>query len=83
MTKFEQGLLKGAKIVLYHGGSWALLTLMTYIVSQASVPGWFVTAFTHVGLPLATINALWAGVVQAVQNKMPNGTTIDTAPPQA
>ena len=83
MTSFEQGLLKAAKVLLYHVGSIFLVGLCVYVGSQASVPTWFSSALVGFGLPVAVINAIWAGIEQATASKLPSGTTIDTAPPTA
>ena len=80
MTSFEQGLLKSAKILLYHLGSIFLVGLAVYVTQQASIPSWFSSALVGFGLPVAVVNAVWAGIEQAAANKLPSSLTIDTAP---
>jgi hypothetical protein len=64
MTKFEQALLHAAKVALHIIWSTFLLTLFVYFANHASVPAWFSTDFVRYGVPLATINVIWSGIVE-------------------
>ena len=73
MTNFEQGLLKAAKVVLYHAGAIFLVGISVYVAHQSTIPAWFGSALTGFGIPVAVVNAVWAGIEQAVQNVPPAG----------
>ena len=71
ITMFEQALLKAAKVALYHIGSIFLMGIAVYLMQHQTAPVWFTSAVTHVGIPVALINSIWAGIEQALQAKLP------------
>lgn len=75
MTKFDQALLKTAKVAGHMALVAAVYLVGTFLANSASVPSFVTSALSHVGIPAAVIGLVWTFLYQYTAQHQPAAPT--------